>query len=378
MKNSKRMNLFFEWCKKNIIWILTILLVIIVLVANLTFRGNKIISNPPLGLGFSESENPVASRTTSSVLYGSGLPQTSDVVYPSGSFSPPKNLQDVAKIISLLSLPDTSFTQNNILSLPDVLNNEININLSGVDTIQKYFSNLAEISNLQKPFYNVLSSADFLKDEKGNPLLPAELANLSMNGGDNLKIKKSLIIWKEVNNKSIAEYKKIPIKDTGYLILAHKINLGMGLLNNDLIDKINSYIDGSLSKNSLQEYLTSFKNTQDLYSRKISDIAQGIAPTSAFNFFINRANAAGISLPFGGMVTAMYPCCNGVLYTVGPPGPVGNYLAIPATIWYMFRAGHSGAWFLGLYLPGMQCQTGSFCTVTIPTLGTITIVGTSG
>lgn len=108
-----------------------------------------------------------------------------------------------------------------------------------------------------------------------------------------------------------------------------------------------------------------------------------------FLFFLSRLavpelKAQGI-LPFGGKITLVTYCCNGVMITVGPPRP-GNFLFAPGSILHAYYNIYTpGPWVLGLASPGGVCEVPVGVpwppyVICVPAAadGTIIRVGTSG
>ena len=374
MKNSNGANLFFEWCKKNIIWILIILLVTIVLAANFIFQGDKIINNPSLGLG--GSENPVASGAIPSTLYGSGIPQTSGVIYPSGSFSPPKNLQDVAKIISLINPSNAPIFQNQILPLPEVLDSELNINSSGAYTLNDYLNSLAKSFADSPSFLSKTNLSEMLKDQHNTPLLPLELIEKSLAGGEKSQIKKSLLAWKDLNNDFVSRYKRVSIKNSSAMLNVVKTTTGFSKLYGNLIDKGIAFTDDQVGQEEARAYFNKFIETKNFYSnqlkKQLNDLAEGN------NLWIKTAQAQS-AIPLGGTIIETEACCNGMKFKITPvtpslPGPflaTWAFLASP----FNFREFHNltvAAWILGTYTPGDVCiLTESDCEDEEPVTGTL-------
>ncbi len=87
---------------------------------------------------------------------------------------------------------------------------------------------------------------------------------------------------------------------------------------------------------------------------------------------------AQTGIPFGGFVTHVEYCCNGILLQVGPPVG-GLYLVGPGSIIFPFyQFFRSGVYVLGNASPGGACSLiSSECEVTIPAIGTVSIMGTS-
>ena len=92
-----------------------------------------------------------------------------------------------------------------------------------------------------------------------------------------------------------------------------------------------------------------------------------------------RERASGlVGLPFGGPILSVGYCCNGTTITVGPPRP-GYFLITAGSILYPYYNVYTpGPYVLGTAVPGGVCAQIPYCFVTIPTTGTVTMVGSSG
>ncbi|KKR10449.1 MAG: hypothetical protein UT37_C0001G0004 [Parcubacteria group bacterium GW2011_GWA2_39_18] len=369
------MNVFFEWCKKNIIWILIALLLATVLIVAFVSRDNKIINNPPLGLG--RSESPAIGTTIPPTPYGSELPKTSDFSYLSGTFSPPKNLRDVAKIVSLLTPSIAPLAQNQTLSLPEVVNSEIIFSPQGAKTIDEYVDGLIEIFKGNRFLINPEYARIFKLDSVGL-MLPTEIIRQALQKNDKTEMKDALLAWSKLNEDVINEYKKAEINNSAYSVVGFsKMVIGVSKLQGKLIEKGIAYTDGQINSSETQAYLDKFIGTVNFYSKKTAAQLQNALNNK--NWFLKTAYAAS-SLPFGGMIDYVYSCCNGLMLTIGPPGPEGEYMIywpfLASPLFYQFRATHIGAWLLGLYVTGGTCTTGTYCAVTITTYSII-MTGTS-
>jgi len=82
-------------------------------------------------------------------------------------------------------------------------------------------------------------------------------------------------------------------------------------------------------------------------------------------------------LGFGGRITAIKPCLEGLMLTISPPSP-GVYLLPYAARLYLWHVIRPGVWLLGKRSPGGRCtfHCGIHICV-IPTQYTIIETGTS-
>lgn len=93
-----------------------------------------------------------------------------------------------------------------------------------------------------------------------------------------------------------------------------------------------------------------------------------------------KAAVPPLGAPFGGVITSVFycPCSANLAIVVGPPSP-GTYTYQPGVsmVYPFYQIFRPGPWVKGSYIPGTGvCATGYFCA-TVPTMGTISDVGTS-
>ena len=95
-----------------------------------------------------------------------------------------------------------------------------------------------------------------------------------------------------------------------------------------------------------------------------------------------RSEALAI-IPVGGRILTVFPCCNGLMLTIGAPR-AGTFLyPWGAPLFPFYNIEHPGPHVLGRAIPGGACLDPETvvpppCTVPIPTLGTFIMLGTSG
>ena len=82
-------------------------------------------------------------------------------------------------------------------------------------------------------------------------------------------------------------------------------------------------------------------------------------------------------LPFGGRISNVLFCCNGLTIAVGPPRPGVFLFTFGSILHAYYNIFQPGPWVLGLANPGGVCLTLPFC-FPMPVEGTIVRVGTSG
>lgn len=94
-----------------------------------------------------------------------------------------------------------------------------------------------------------------------------------------------------------------------------------------------------------------------------------------------RSQALGGLLSFGGRITAVEYCCNGVMVSIDPPRPGTFLFAAGSRLHAYYNIFRPGPWALGTAHPGGFCQkilAFPPCTSLTPVTGTIDMVGTSG
>jgi len=102
--------------------------------------------------------------------------------------------------------------------------------------------------------------------------------------------------------------------------------------------------------------------------------------TPDFSLLVGADMTAAVPLAFGGRILAVVPCtCSaGLALKVGPPRPAYVLYQPGVSILFSFYNLLPPDYALGTYKPGGVCLTGTppVC-LTVPTLGTVTLVGTS-
>ena len=119
---------------------------------------------------------------------------------------------------------------------------------------------------------------------------------------------------------------------------------------------------------------------QNVIARRVI-LALIIAVILIYGAFVFNGVHASVGLPFGGTSSFVMfcPCSLNFLVVLGPP--LGGWFSYDpwATLVYRdFLPETVGVWETGNYLPGTgYCVTGDECDSVIPTLGSMTMVGTS-
>src|SRR3989339_674869 len=361
------------WIKKNLNWILIVILLVVVLVTVFTFRNFTGIKNQN---PFAQLSNKTLNGASPGVLSGSILPGQSSTQYLNASYAP-LSLKDLQKILPTTFPLATPVSQKNTLPLPEVADSEITFDLQGARTTNKYIDELIEIFKSNNFLINPEYAPIFKLDNVGL-MLPTEIILQALQENDKTEVKNSLLAWSKLNEDVINEYKKAKINNLAYSVINFsKTVIGVNKLQEELIEKGIAFSDNQINSSEMQAYLDKFIYTVDFYSKKSAIQLQGAANNKSW--FFETAHATS-SLPFGGMISYVYSCCNGLLLTIGPPGPEGEYMIywsfLASPLFYQFRATHIGAWLLGLYEPGGTCQTGTYCSTSISAYSII-MTGTS-
>ncbi|MFH1170334.1 MAG: hypothetical protein V1704_02145 [Candidatus Vogelbacteria bacterium] len=95
-----------------------------------------------------------------------------------------------------------------------------------------------------------------------------------------------------------------------------------------------------------------------------------------------RSEALAI-IPVGGPILYSFTCCNGLLLTIGAPRAGAFLYPWGAPLYPFYNITMPGPYVLGRAIPGGMCMDPDTiypppCTIEIPALGTLIMVGTSG
>lgn len=343
--------------------------------------GHSQLVNPAPVTGLLESpQASVSGFESSSPLYGSLIPSSSRLP-TGGPVSPLAGVQSVDDLKKLFpelvpqTSPSPAASTVPILDLPNVSDSEISVSSSGAASVSEYIQALASIS---ASFTDLRATFDSLpKDSQGVPIFPSDIIQQALNSGSSSGIQNSLQSWTNVDSRLALLYGQIKVQNIPGVVTFDKQIIGFTKLQNGLEQKGIDWTKGLINSQEMQAYLNQFAATKSYYHDQLSSQVGVLAKNSVP--FVNTAYAAGPP-PFGGQITYMQICCNGILLTLTPPTP-GLYMVywafLASPLFYMFHTLHPGVWLLGLYVPPGVCLTGAYCATTIPAIGSIIMAGTS-
>ena len=299
---------------------------------------------------------------------------------------------DLSKIKDLISPPTlVPPRQDEILTLPEVLENDLLIDQGGVKNLQTYL----EYFNAHSGEINFSYGEKFasvLKDESGIPLFPVELIEKALKENNFASIHNSLSIFKEFFSAKINFLKSIKV--WGDALEINKIMIGLDKLAIDLMDKALDFESGKITKTDFEDFFKKYKATGLFYNFQFTEKLNASSSIQSRGFINDLLAIFGLTkiaralgFPFGGLIAFSIPCfCSfGVSMIVGPPIG-GNFYISFATMaspaFFPFKQVHPGAYILGNYVLGSPgCwQPAPPSPVCVPInfpFATITIAGTS-
>jgi len=250
--------------------------------------------------------------------------------------------------------------REDMLDLPTVSDNEISVDSTGAKTREEY---LAYFSTHHSDIvFDNLRFEKVLKDENKIPLLPFRLAEQALKDGSVSTTRDSLVVFKDfIKAKIIYEGH---IKVSGDAITLNKKIIAFDKLTLELIDKAMNIELGVAAKNDMEIFSQKFGATasfeHDLLLKQTGVVAHGSFPEKVFKrlaaLLVPEKTFAAIGVPFGGLAKVIIPCiCSaGTLVTIGPPVPAELFVSIAwaaTPAFFLYKALHPGAWWLGLYEP---------------------------
>ena len=256
--------------------------------------------------------------------------------------------------------------QNNLLTFPEIKDEEIKISPRGYSKSEDYLKfyltdfneNLNKIINQDSEMFQYLQTIFTEVEQKGEipSFSPYVYIKNYLDGNTRIDdLNKRLLFLRKFYETKINELKKIEIDSK--IKNLHKNFIANDYLEIALIDKFYAYQKGEI----LQNYLNQILNEYEKFKNKLLLETQGLSLSlnksrSVLSFFIKNVEAI-ISpfVPFGGKIISVLPCpCSlGFVDTIGPPRPATifipqSFLTSPLNhLWKQILT--PGVWTLGLY-----------------------------
>lgn len=309
---------------------------------------NAFYPGSPSGGSFSFGKNlsqpPADSMSRNSLVSGTA----------NESISTPTSADTPTATVSAPAVPSAT----ELLAIPTVSDSEITIDPSGASTALSFL----------EAFNNPSSSIDFnykefnsvIKDKNGVVLFVPDLADQALTDNNFAEISSSLRVQRDFTNAEISYLKSLKV--TGGAIAINKEVIGVEELTDELIKKALSVNAGTLSASDFGHFNNQFIATMNSAHDKL--IAQMgtisfLPRESWFEQFLSEMGGVAraqvpTGIPFGGPVTVVVPCDSGIMVTIGPPAPAtifatDEFMATP--LFFLYRATHIGAFWLGIYEP---------------------------
>lgn len=316
-------------------------------------------------------------------------PKEAPIIPPPPSFGT-SSFTDLSKIKDLVSPPTlVPPRQDEILTLPEVLESDLVVYQGGVKNLQTYLEYFNAHSN-EINFNYGEKFTSVLRDGSGIPLFPVDLIEKATKENDFASIHNSLLIFKEFFSAKINFLKSIKV--WGDALEVNKIMIGLDKLTLNLMDKTYDFESGKITKIDFEDFFKKYKATGLFYGFQFTEKLNASSSIQSKGFINDLFAVFGLTkiarafgLPFGGLIAVSIPCfCSfGVNLIVGPPIG-GNFYISFATIaspaLFAFKAIHPGAFILGNYVIGSPGCWQPAIPVCIPInfpFATITIAGTS-
>ncbi len=293
---------------------------------------------------------------------------------PPAPQTPQLSLPEIQKKIEAALPPPASPAE--MLALPVIPDSEIAITSTGIRTEDEYLLYFAtHIKDV--PFdYARLKSAQTSKES--GVILPPDLIEKVLAGETSATLRQSIETFRDLALAKAEYLKKVAVSSGAVSI--HKRMIAFEELHAELLDKAVAVASGGGSKDELRTFYNKFKTTAlqensssigkfGLLKTKKNFFADLTDRVAEFFGFKKRASAA-VSL-IGGVFTAFAPCpcpapLSQVVAIVGTNPIILNvYFAWAATpALFPYKAMHSGAFWLGLYVPGtVPCLMWAVCGV---------------
>ena len=272
--------------------------------------------------------------------------------------APAPSIEEIRK--KIVSAASGEPEQEDMLNLPAVPDNEISIDSTGAKTREEYLVYFS--THHSDIVFDGLRFEKVLKDENKIPLLPFRLAEQALKDEGASTTYDSLVVFKDfIKAKIIYEGH---IKVSGDAITLNKKIIAFDKLTLELIDKAMNIELGVAAKNDMEIFSQKFGATASFEHDLLLQQTGMIATNNFFENFFRKTLAflgaekalAAIGVPFGGLATVIVPCiCSaGTLVTIGPPVPAELFVSIAwaaTPVFFLYKALHPGAWWLGLYEP---------------------------
>ena len=316
-------------------------------------------------------------------------------VQPPKETSPPQlpapttsSFTDLSKIKDSVSPPTLiPPRQDEILTLPEVVESDLVIDQAGVKNLQTYLEYFNAHSN-EIIFNYGEKFASVLKDESGIPLFPVDLIEKASKENNFASIHNSLSIFEEFFSAKINFLKSIKV--WGDALGINKTMIGLDKLTLDLMDKTLDFESGKITKADFEDFFKKYKATGLFYNFQFTEKFNASSSIQSRGFINDLFALFGLTkiarafgFPFGGVILFTIPClCSGgvSLIVTAPIG--GNFYISFATIaspaFFLYRMLHPGALILGNFVigspgcwePAIPCIPINFPLVTITMAGT--------
>ncbi len=282
------------------------------------------------------------------------------------------------------------------LDLPLVSEAELTIAANGAGNLSSYAEEFLKHAVAAR--FSFRNYGEVLRNNIGAVMMPEEITEKALVGGDYQQIKNSALARKDFLDYKIADIKTIKVFGKGIQI--QKIVIGFDRLTQNLLQKIIAMNDTGGDEQELENYYARYNKTADYYYdevRKISSVATSAQNDSFWNRIVTALGlnrivyAFGGTTPFGGRISVTNGCdceCSscGKAVKVGSPRSATVFISDFTSKIFERNSPEMGHWILGNYSGGsVTCQKlypgdPPTCGPAVPISsadGTVTIAGTS-